>query len=156
MNLNATLFGQAVVFAILIAVVMKYVWPPLLAAIEERQNKIADGLHAADKARQELSAADRRVDELLAQAKAEQAQVLERAQQQAAKLLEEARAQAQADRARQVAAAADEIAAQAGKARELLKLQVASLTISGASKVLGREVDAKAHQALIDQLIAEL
>jgi F-type H+-transporting ATPase subunit b len=156
MNINATLFAQAIVFAILIWVTVQYIWPPLLNAIEARQKKIADGLAAAERGKADLVKADEAANQAIKEARAKAQEILERAHGQANKTLDEAKVEAQAERGRQLAAAEQEIATLAGKARDQLRTQVAGLAVAGASQLLGREVDAKAHQALIDQLIREL
>jgi len=156
MNMNATLFAQAIVFAILIWITVQYIWPPLLNAIEERQKKIADGLAAAERGKADLVKADEAVNQVIKEARVKAQEILDRAHGQASKTLDEAKADAVAERNRQLAVAEQEIGTLADRARDQLRTQVATLAVAGASQLLGREVDAKAHQALIDQLIREL
>lgn len=156
MNPNATLLGQAIAFAILIWFTMKFIWPPLMAAIEERQKKIADGLAAADRARQELADADARVADEVRKARVEAAAIIDKAHQQAGAIVEKAKQDAIAEGNRQKAAAAAEIDTMAHRAREQLRGQVATLAVAGAEKILKREIDGNAHKALIDQLVTEI
>lgn len=156
MKLNATLFGQMISFAILIWFTVKFIWPPLLNAIEERQKKIADGLAAADKARLELADADARVAVELKKAGADAALVRDRADKQAVEIVDKARADAVLEANRVKAQAEAEIANLSHKAREVLRLQVAALAVAGAEKILGREIDANRHRDLLDQLAREI
>ena len=156
MEINATLFGQMLSFAILIWFTVKFIWPPLLNAIEERKKKIADGLAAADKARLELADADARVAVELKKAGAEAAQVRDRADKQAVAIIDKARTDAQAEAAKVKAQAEAEIANLSHKAREVLRQQVAALAVAGAARILGREIDASRHRDLLDQLAREI
>jgi F-type H+-transporting ATPase subunit b len=156
MNLNATLFAQAIVFAILIAFTVKFIWPPLMAAIEERQKKMADGLAAAEKGFSELRKADSEAQRIVSEARAKAGEILERAHQQQVKIVEEAKHEAQSEKSRQVDAAKAEIDTLASRAKDQLKQQVATLAVSGAAKLLNREVDANAHRDLLNKLIAEI
>jgi F-type H+-transporting ATPase subunit b len=156
MEFNATLIGEIIAFAILIAFAVKVIWPPLLNAIEERQNMIADGLSQAEKARKELADADARVAEEIKKARVEAAQIIDRANQQAVQIVDKARQDAVVEATKQKAIAAADIEAQAYKAREELRGKVASLAVAGAEKILHREIDANAHKTLIDQLVAEI
>jgi len=156
MNVNATFIGQFIAFAILIWFSYKYVWPPLVNAIEERQKKIADGLAAADRAKRELAEADVRVADEIRKARIEAGTITERAQKQANELVDQAKHDAIAEGQRQKAAAQAEIANLSFKAREVLRLQVGELAIKGAEKILGREIDSARHRDLIDALAKEL
>ena len=156
MEINATLFGQMLSFAILIWFTVKFIWPPLLNAIEERQKKIADGLAAADKARLELADADARVAVELKKGGAEAAQVRDRADKQAVAIIDKARTDAQAEAAKVKAQAEAEIANLSHKAREVLRQQEAALAVAGAERILGREIDASRHRELLDQLAREI
>ena len=156
MNVNATLLGQAITFAILIWFTMKFIWPPLLGAIEERQKKIADGLAAAERARQELSDADARVADEIRKARDEANQIIERANQQYGQIVDKAKMDAVAEAARQKAAAAAEIESLSHQAREVLRQQVAALAVAGAEKILKSEIDANRHRDLLDQLAKEI
>lgn len=156
MNLNMTFFGQMLSFAILVWFTMKFIWPPLNAAIEERQKKIAEGLSQAEQARKELADADARVAEEIKKARAEAATIVERANHQAGQIVDKARQDAIVEATKQKAIAAADIEAQAHKAREELRGKVAALAVAGAEKILRREIDANAHKTLIDQLAAEI
>ena len=156
MEINATLIGEVIAFLIMIALTMKFVWPPLTRAIEERQHKIAEGLEAADRARKELADADARVAEEIKAARAEAAQIIERANQQATQIVDKARADALMEAAKLKAAAQADIDNMAHRARAELRGQVAQLAVAGAEKILKREINADAHKALIEQLVAEI
>ncbi len=156
MNINLTLFAQALMFAGFIWVVATKIWPPLLNAIEERQKKIADGLAAADKAKQELADADARVADEIKKARVDAAQITDRAHQQAVQIVDKAKQDAITEAARQTAAAAAAIANLSSKAKEVLRSQVASLAVKGAEKILGREIDANRHRDLLDQVASEI
>ncbi|KNH10171.1 ATP synthase F0 sector subunit b [Candidatus Burkholderia brachyanthoides] len=156
MNLNATLFAQMVVFLILAWFTMKFVWPPLINALDERSNKIADGLAAADKGKAELEATHKRVDQELAQARTDGQQRIADAEKRAAAAEEEIKANAQAEAARIVAQAKADADQQIVKARESLRAEVAALAVKGAEQILKREVDQKAHADLLNQLKTEL
>lgn len=156
MSINATLFGQMIVFAILIWFSMKFIWPPLMSAIEERQQKIAAGLAAADRARQELADADARVAEELRDARGKASEIIDQAHARANQIIDEARQEAIAEANRQKAAAETAIAAATTRVREDLRRHVSALAVSGAEKLIRREIDANAHQALLDELAAEI
>lgn len=156
MTLNATFIGQFIAFAILIWFSYKFVWPPLVTAIEERQKKIADGLAAAERARKELADADARVADEIRKARVEANAIAERAQKQAIEIVEKAKQDAIAEAARQRAAAEAEIENLSFKAREILRLKVAELAVQGAEKILAREIDAARHRDLLDALAKEI
>ncbi|MDC8013470.1 F0F1 ATP synthase subunit B [Tahibacter soli] len=156
MNVNATLLGQAISFAILIWFTMKFIWPPLMAAIEERQKKIADGLAAAERARQELKDADARVADEIRKAREEATQIVDRANQQYNQIVDKAKTDAIAEGARQKAAAQAEIESLSHQAKEVLRQQVAALAVSGAEKILKREIDQARHRDLLDALAKEI
>lgn len=156
MTLNATFIGQFIAFAILIWFSYKFVWPPLVDAIEERQKKIADGLAAADRARKELADADARVADEIRKARVEASSIADRAQKQAVEIVEKAKQDAIAEAARQRAAAEAEIENLSFKAREILRQQVAELAVKGAEKILAREIDATRHRDLLDALAKEI
>jgi F-type H+-transporting ATPase subunit b len=140
----------------MIALTMKFVWPPLTRAIEERQHKIAEGLEAADRARKELADADARSADELKRARAEAAVIIERANQQASQLVDKARGDALLEAAKVKATAQADIDNMAHRARAELRGQVAQLAIAGAEKILKREINADTHKALIEQLVAEI
>lgn len=156
MNINATLFGQALWFAVFIWLTMKYIWPPLQKAMQDRQKQIADGLAAAEKGRQELELAAQRVTEELQKAREQASEVLAHAEKRASELVEEAKDNAKAEGERIVNAAKAEIEQEVNRAREQLRSQVAVLAVAGAEKILKREIDASAHAQLLQGLEAEL
>ena len=156
MSINATLLAQILVFGILIWVTMKFLWPPLMQAMEERAKHIADGLAAAERARAELKDADARVAEEIKQARVQASHIIDAAQQQANQILDKARADAVAEIGRHKAMAEEEIASMAERAREQLREQVGMLAVKGAEKIVEHEIDAKTHKRLLDQLAAEI
>jgi F-type H+-transporting ATPase subunit b len=156
MNLNLTLFAQAATFALFIWFTVKFVWPPLLRAIETRQKTIADGLAAAEQGKRALEQSTRQADESISQARGRAAEVIAQAEKRAAQMIEEARNAAKEEGNREKAAAKAEIEQQVTRAREQLRDQVASLAVAGAEKILRREVDAKAHAELLDGIKKQL
>jgi F-type H+-transporting ATPase subunit b len=155
-NINSTLFLQAVVFAILVWFTMKFVWPPITKALDERAQKIADGLAAADKAKSELSTANKRVEAELATSRTETAARLADAGRRGQGLIEEAKARAVEEANKIIAAAQAEAAQQTVKAREALREQVALLAVKGAEQILRKEVNAGVHADLLNRLKTEL
>ena len=156
MNINATLFLQAIVFAILVWFTMKFVWPPITKALDERAEKIAAGLAAADKAKSELSSASVRVEQELAKSKGESAVRLAEAERRAQAMIEEAKAKATVEGSKIIAAAKLEAEQQTVKARETLREQVAALAVKGAEQILRKEVNASVHADLLGRLKTEL
>ena len=156
MNINATLFAQMITFGILIWVTMKFIWPPLAQAMDERAQRIAEGLAAADRAKAELQDANARVDEEIKKARVQASEIIDKAQQQANQILDKAKADALLEGARQKAIAQTEIEGMVGKARETLRGQVAALAVQGAQKIIQREINPDAHKVLLDQLVAEI
>ncbi len=156
MNLNATLFAQIAVFAILWWFTMKFVWPPITKALDERAQKVADGLAAADKAKAELASANSRVKEQLAQSADEMGKRLADAEKRAQAIIDEAKKRADEEGAKIVAAAKAEAEQQAIAAREVLREQVAALAVKGAEQILRREVNAGVHAELLNRLKTEL
>src|SRR5699024_6473871 len=156
MNIGYTLLGQALSFALLIWLTMKFIWPPLMNAIKERQQKIADGLAAAEKARSELKDADERIADEVRKARQQASEIIDRAQQQGNQIIEKAKAEAQQEIERQKQMAQDEVAQMAQRARDELRGKVGSLALAGAEKIVQREIDPATHKALIDQLAAEI
>ena len=156
MNLNATLFAQIVVFGILWLFTMKFVWPPITKALDERASKIADGLAAADKAKLELANANKSVQAQLAQSRDEIAQRLADAEKRAAVIVEEAKQRASQEAAKIVTDAQAEADQLAIQARETLREQVAGLAVKGAEQILRREVSAQVHADLLSRLKSEL
>jgi len=155
-NLNATLFAQFVVFFVLAVFTMKFVWPPLMKALDERAEKIANGLAAAEKGKAEMAAAEKRVQAELAGAKDEGLKRIGDAEKRAALIVEEAKKTASDEAARIIAAAKAEAEQQVTRAREELRGQVATLAVAGAEQILKREVNAAAHADLLNQLKTEL
>ena len=156
MNINLTLFAQALVFAAFIWFTVKLIWPYLLRAIEARQKTIADGLAAAEQGRRSLEASSRRADEEITGARGRAADIVGQAEKRAAQMIEEAKAAAKAEAEREKAAAKAEIEQEVMRAREQLRSQVAVLAVAGAEKILRREVDAKAHAELLDAMRRQL
>ncbi|MCK9507458.1 MAG: F0F1 ATP synthase subunit B [Pigmentiphaga sp.] len=156
MNLNATLVFQTLVFFILAWFTMKFVWPPLMKAIEERRLKIAEGLAAAEKGKADLVQAQARVAQIESAAKADNQARLGQSEKQAAELIEKARMDAEAERVRILEQAKQEAELEIQRAREALRESVASLAVKGAEEILKREVDANAHADLLSQLKAQL
>jgi F-type H+-transporting ATPase subunit b len=155
-NLNATLLAQFVVFFILAIVTMKYVWPPMMKALDDRAKKIADGLAAADKGKEALQDAAQRVAAELSAARDEGQKRIGEAEKRALAIVEEAKKIASDEAARIVAAAKDDAEQQVTKAREALRGEVASLAVKGAEQILKREINAGAHADLLNQLATEL
>lgn len=156
MDLNATLIGQFIAMTVFVLFCMKFVWPPLIAAIEARQQKIADGLAAGEKAQDDLQKAEADAQVIINEARAQAASIVDLANQRANRMVEEAKENAVKERARQVEAASVEIEQSALQAKNELKQKVAYLAVSGAEKILDREVDQAAHQQLLDQLVSNM
>ena len=156
MSINATLIVQMIVFAILVWFTMKFIWPPITAALDERARKIADGLSAADKAKAELAQANKRVEEQLSAARTDATQRLADAERLAQSMVEEAKGRANDEGAKIIAAARAEADQEATNAREALREQVAALAVKGAESILKREVNAGVHAELLSRLKAEL
>ena len=156
MNLNATLFFQMIVFFVLGWFTMKFVWPPLTKAMDDRRQKIADGLAAADKGKADLAQAQARISLIEASAKTENHARMLEAEKQAASIIDEARREAEAEKARIIAQAKLDAEQEVQRAREGLRSDVAALAVKGAEQILKREVDAKTHAELLDQLKAQL
>jgi len=155
-SINATLFVQAIVFAILVWFTMKFVWPPIATALDERAKKIADGLAAADRAKAELSSANKRVEDELVKSRTETAARLADAERRALAIIEEAKTRATEEGSKIVSAAKAEAEQQTVKAREALREQVAALAVKGAEQILRREVNASVHADLLGRLKTEL
>ena len=156
MNLNATLLAQMVVFGILWWFTMKFVWPPITKALDERAKKIADGLAAADKAKLELATANKRVEEQLAQTRTDSTKLLADAEKRANAIVDEAKKRAEDEAAKILAQAKADADQQAVRARETLREQVAALAVRGAEQILKREVNAGVHAELLGRLKTEL
>jgi F-type H+-transporting ATPase subunit b len=155
-NLNATLFAQLVVFFILAWFTMQFVWPPIVKALDERAKKIADGLAAAERGKHDLELATKRSTEALREGKEKAADLLAQAEKRAAQVIEEAKVTAKAEAGRIVAGAKAEIDQEAVRAKEQLREQVSSLVISGAEKILRREINAQAHADILATIKQDL
>lgn len=156
MNLNATLLGELIAFAVFVLFCMKFVWPPLIGAIEARQQKIADGLAASDRAEQDLRLVQEKVKQQLAEAKTQASALIDQAKKREQQIIDEASVKAQSEREKILAQAKAEIDAERIKAREELRKQVAVLAVAGAEKILQRSIDAAAHSDILEKLVAEL
>lgn len=156
MNINLTLLAQAVAFALFIWFTVKFVWPPLLRAIEQRQKIIADGLAAAERGRQDLEQASHRTADMLREAKQQAQEILAQADKRGAQLIEEAKGVAVTEGDRLIVAAKAEIEQEVSRAREALRAQVAALAVAGAEQILRREVDAKVHADLLASVQRQL
>ena len=149
MNINLTLLMQAVAFAAFIWFTAKFVWPPLMRAVETRQRKIAEGLEAGEQGRQNLVSAEKRVSDMLAEAKVKASEIIATGERFRAETMDQAKVEAAAERERIIAAAKAEAQQEYAAAREQLRNQVADLAVAGAAKILKREIDAKAHADLL-------
>lgn len=156
MNLNLTLVGQAISFAFFVWFCMKFVWPPVIAALEERSKKIADGLDAANRASRDLELAQEKATHTLRESKEQAAEIIEQANKRANQIIDEAKEQALADGQRLRDAANSEIEQDVVRAKEALRAQVSQLALIGAEKILGASVDEKAHSELVEKLAQEL
>ena len=156
MNLNATLLGELIAFAVFVLFCMKFVWPPLIGAIEARQQKIADGLAASDRAEQDLRLVQEKVKQQLAEAKAQASALIDQAKKREQQIIDEASVKAQSEREKILAQAKAEIDAERIKAREELRKQVAVLAVAGAERILQRSIDEAAHSDILEKLVAEL
>ena len=156
MNINLTLIGQSITFAIFVWFCMKYVWPPIVNALEVRRKQIADGLAAADRGKHELELAARRASDSLHEAKLKASEIIAQAEKRSAQIVDEAKNAAKAEGDRMLAAARADMEQDVFRAREQLRGQVAALVVAGAEKVLRREVDAKVHADLLEAVKNEL
>lgn len=156
MNLNATVLGQSIAFAVFVWFCLKFVWPPITAALAERQKKIADGLEAADRAQRDLNLAQGKVADDLREAKAKSAEIIDLASKRANQIVDEAKEKAREEGQRIIAGAKAEIEMEVERAREALRTQVASIAIAGAEKILESSVDQAANEELVNKLASEL
>jgi F-type H+-transporting ATPase subunit b len=156
MDIAVTLVIQGVAFFVVLWIVMQYGWPHIMAAIEERRKKIAEGLAAANRGQKDLDEAKQKAQEIIREARDKAAQIVEQAGRRSAEIVEEARSTAQSEGQRLVAQAHEEIALDVTRAREGLRRQVASLAVQGASHLLEREIDPRAHADLLDKLELEI
>lgn len=156
MNINVTLLGQMITFSLLVYFTMKKVWPPIMQAMQDRQKRIAEGLAAAERGAHEQELAKERAAETMREAKQRAAEVINQAQKRSSEIIEEAKRQAKEEGARQLAAAQAEIEQETVQAREELRRKVGELALAGAAKIIKREVDAKSHNDLIDELAEQV
>ena len=156
MNINLTIIGQIIAFFFFVVFCMKYVWPPITAALEERKQKIAEGLDAADRAERDLRAAQEKAEADLQEGKEQSAAIIEQANKRASQIIDEAKEAATAEAFRIKVAADAEIEQEVNRAKEDLRAQVAVLAIAGAEKILEATVDKATHAKLVDKLAAEL
>ena len=156
MDPNISLIGQMVTFLIFVGVVMKFIWPPLMEAVEERRKKIADGLAAAERGQQDLAKAESRVEELITDARGQAAEILDQARARANEIIAEGKAEGQRERDRQLMAARAEIEQETNSAREALRNQVSAVALAGAEKILKREIDAASHEALLADMAQQI
>ncbi|SNY48988.1 ATP synthase F0 subcomplex B subunit [Arsukibacterium tuosuense] len=156
MNLNATLLGELIAFTVFVLFCMKFVWPPLMNAIETRQQKIADGLAASDRAEKDLALAQDKAKDQLKDAKAQAAEIIEQARKREAKMIEEAAQKANAERDNILAQTKAEVEAERNRLREDLRKQVAALAVAGAERILQRSIDEAAHSDILEKLVQEL
>lgn len=156
MNINATLLGQLITFAILVWFTMKFVWPPITKAMHEREKKIAAGLEAAERSKRELEMAEQKVMSVLREAKLEATQILDLANKRSAQFLDEAREQAREEQKRIIALAQDEIAREVNQTKEELRKHLATLAIAGAEKIVRHHLDSSKQSALLDEFVAEI
>ncbi|TLU65355.1 F0F1 ATP synthase subunit B [Thalassotalea litorea] len=156
MNMNFTLIGESIAFIVFVIFCMKFVWPPIIGAIEERQKTIADGLAAGEKAEKDLELARDNVKAQLKEAKAQAAEIVEAAKKREAQLIEEAADKAKAEREKIIASGHAEIESERNRAKEELRQQVAVLAVAGAEKILERSIGAAEHSDILDKLVAEL
>ena len=156
MNINLTLFGQLITFVVFVWFTMKYVWTPIVAALETRKKGIADSLAQAERGKHEQELAKQRASEILQKAKSEASDIVGNAQKRAAGIVEEAKGDARGEGARILSAARAEIDREVSRAREQLREQVAVLAVAGAEKILKREIDAAAHKGVVDEIAKQL
>lgn len=156
MNINATLLGQAIAFAIFVWFCMKYVWPPLLDAIEARQKLIADGLTQAERAGKDLELAQAKATDKLKEAKVQAAEIIDQANKRRTQIVEEAKTEGEVERDKIIAQGEVSVEAERNRAREELRQQVALLAVAGAEKIIKRSIDKEANSDIIDKLVAEL
>lgn len=156
MNINATLFGQAIAFAMFVVFCMKYVWPPIIQAIEERQKIISGGLAAAERAVKDLGLAQTNASDQIKEAKRAATEIIEQANKRKAQIIDQARTEAKAERENILHQGLAEIDAERNRARDELRKQVATLAVIGAEKILARSIDEQAHKDILDKITAEL
>ena len=156
MDINLTLIGQSIAMLVFVWFCMKFIWPPLLEAIEDRQKQIEDGLAAADRGQEKLVQAQAEADELVEEARHQATTILDQANARANEIVADGKADGAKERERQLAAATAEIEQESNRAREELRGQVSAVALAGAEKILNREIDAKTHDDILGKLAQEL
>jgi F-type H+-transporting ATPase subunit b len=156
MNFNATLIGQSITFIVFVWFCMKFIWPPIMRALDERSKKIADGLAAAERGKHEQELAEERATEILREAKEQAGEIINRAEKRAGEIVDEAKVDARSEGERLLTAARAEIDQEINRAKEDLRGRVVSIALAGAGKVLEREVDQHTHDELLNKLAAEI
>ncbi|MDC9724816.1 MAG: F0F1 ATP synthase subunit B [Gammaproteobacteria bacterium] len=156
MNLNATIIGQMIAFALFVAFCMKYVWPPIMAALEERTKKIADGLAAAERGKHEQELAEKRAQQVIHEAKDQANEIISQANRRGNEIVDESKDNARVEGERILNSAKAEIEQEANRAKDELRSQVGSVAMAGAAKVLSREIDDKAHTDLLEELVSQI
>jgi len=156
MNINATLLGQTIMFAMFVWFCMKFVWPPITAALDARKKQIADGLAAGERGKHDLELAAKRSAEVLREAKEKAADIIALGDKRASEIVEEAKAKAEVEAGNIRTRANSEIEQEVFRAKEQLRTQVSGVALAGAGKILGREIDAKAHNDLLEKLLTEI
>jgi F-type H+-transporting ATPase subunit b len=156
MNLNATIIGQMIAFALFVAFCMKYVWPPIMAALEERTKKIADGLAAAERGRHEQQLAEKRATQVIHEAKEQANEIISQAQRRGNEIVDESKDNARIEGDRILTSAKAEIDQEANRAKDELRSQVGTVALAGAAKILSREIDDKAHTDLLEELVGQI
>ena len=156
MNINATLIGQSIAFFVFVWFVMKYVWPPIINALNERKEKIAEGLAAADRGQKEQVLAQERATEVIKQAKAEAAGIISQAEKRRNEIIEDAKTAAVEEGERLKSSAQAEIEQEIQRAKEAIRVQVASIAIAGAERIVSKEIDSSVHEKTLDDLVAQI
>jgi F-type H+-transporting ATPase subunit b len=156
LNINETLIGQLVAFMFFVWFCMKYVWPPIIGAIEERQKIIADGLAASERGEKDLELAQQRATEQLKDAKTQAAEIIEQAKKRASQIVDEETQKGHAEREKIIVQGHTEVEAERNRVKEELRQQVSALAVAGAEKILAREIDAAAQSDIVEKLVAEL
>ncbi|MEM6406514.1 MAG: F0F1 ATP synthase subunit B [Pseudomonadota bacterium] len=156
MNINLTLIAQLISFAVFVWFTLRFIWPPLMDAMNERKAKIADGLAAAEQGQQAQAQAQQEVESVLQQARVQAAEIKSNAEKEATRIVDQARVKGRAEAERQLTAAQAEIAQETNKAREGLRAKVAELVVAGAEKILQKEIDVKAHQAILNRVAQQI
>ena len=156
MNLNATIIGQMIAFALFVAFCMKYVWPPIMAALEDRKKKIADGLAAAERGKHEQELAEKRAQQVIHEAKEQASEIISQAQRRGNEIVDESKENAHVEGDRILTSAKAEIEQEANRAKDGLRLQVGDIALAGAAKILSREINKEAHTDLLDELVGQI